>query len=65
MSGYKQRQPAWGCLQLRQKVGYYAVQAMRRSFDLVTGYKEHGMTEAKMMQRILFLETVAGAFDHL
>jgi threonyl-tRNA synthetase len=45
---------------VRQKVGFYAVQAMRRTFDLATGYKQHGMTEAKMLQRILFLETVAG-----
>jgi hypothetical protein len=45
---------------LHQKAGYGAVQAMRRLFDWSTGYSEHGMTEAKWIQRFLFLETVAG-----
>lgn len=39
--------------------GYLAVQAMRRSFDLITGYGAN-MTHKKWMTRILFLETVAG-----
>ena len=49
-------------LQGYEKVGYYSVQLMRRSFDLLTGYRpDRSMSEEKWLQRILFLETVAGA----
>ena len=48
-------------LQGYEKVGYYSVQLMRRSFDLLTGYRpDRSMSEEKWLQRILFLETVAG-----
>jgi len=40
--------------------GYYAVQALRRSFDLLTGYNTEKMTSDKWLTRFLFLETVAG-----
>jgi hypothetical protein len=39
--------------------GYYAVQALRRSFDFVTGYGSE-MNEKKWLRRMVFLETVAG-----
>ena len=42
-----------------QKTGYYAVQLTRMGFDLVTRYG-HNMNEAKWLNRIVFLETVAG-----
>lgn len=48
-------------LQGYEKMGYYSVQLMRRSFDLLTGYRPNrSMSEEKWLQRILFLETVAG-----
>jgi Alternative oxidase len=40
-------------------VGYAAVQFLRSTFDLFTGYGKD-MTEAKYLQRFLYLETVAG-----
>ena len=41
--------------------GYWTVTAMRRSFDLVTGYKpDKWMSAPRWLTRILFLETVAG-----
>lgn len=43
-----------------QKVGFHGIQTVRRVFDLVTGYKDVGMTEAQWLRRMLFLETVAG-----
>jgi len=43
----------------QQKVGYAAVQTVRRAFDLATGYGPN-MTEAQWLRRIIFLETVAG-----
>lgn len=39
--------------------GYYGVFALRKSFDLITGYGPN-MTHSKWMTRFLFLETVAG-----
>ncbi|KAG7670450.1 hypothetical protein Ndes2526A_g00204 [Nannochloris sp. 'desiccata'] len=39
--------------------GYYGVQILRRSFDLVTGYGPN-MNSTKWLTRFLFLETVAG-----
>ena len=48
-------------LQGYEKMGYYSVQLMRRTFDLLTGYRpDRSMSEEKWLQRILFLETVAG-----
>ena len=46
-------------LQFSEKTGLWAVTAMRWSFDKLTGYP-HNMTEKKWLQRIVFLETVAG-----
>ncbi len=45
--------------QLYQHVGLTAIRVMRRAFDLATGYGPN-MTEAKWLQRMIFLETVAG-----
>lgn len=39
--------------------GYYGVFALRKSFDILTGYGKN-MTHNKWMTRFLFLETVAG-----
>ena len=48
-------------VQAHEKVGFYAVQLMRSTFDLFTGYKpSKQMSEERWLQRILFLETVAG-----
>lgn len=44
---------------LYEKTGLWAVTAMRWSFDMLTGYP-HKMNEKKWLQRIVFLETVAG-----
>lgn len=45
---------------VHQKLGLFTVQVARRCFDLATGYNHDTMTEAKWLQRIIFLETVAG-----
>jgi threonyl-tRNA synthetase len=45
---------------LHQKLAYRAIQAIRGTFDLATGYNADNMTEAKWLQRMIFLETVAG-----
>lgn len=42
-----------------QRIAYGAIQTVRWTFDKVTGYGPQ-MTEAKWLQRIIFLETVAG-----
>jgi threonyl-tRNA synthetase len=44
---------------LYEKTGLWAVTAMRWSFDKITGYP-HNMNEDKWLQRVVFLETVAG-----
>lgn len=46
-------------LQWSEKTGFWAVTAMRWSFDKITGYGPN-MNEGKWLQRIVFLETVAG-----
>ncbi len=38
----------------------YGVKLLRGSFDIATRYNPEKFTEAKWLQRILFLETVAG-----
>lgn len=44
--------------------GYWTVMAMRSSFDLITGYKpDKWMSAPRWLTRILFLETVAGAWS--
>ena len=47
-------------LQFHEKTAFWAVTAMRSSFDLVTGYGPGRMNECKWLRRIVFLETVAG-----
>ena len=47
-------------LQFHEKTGYWAVTAMRSSFDFITNYGPGKMDECKWLQRIVFLETVAG-----
>eukprot|EP00834_Sanchytrium_tribonematis_P004432 NODE_218_length_12464_cov_0.653781.p7 type:complete len:278 gc:universal NODE_218_length_12464_cov_0.653781:2925-2092(-) len=42
-----------------QKVGFYGIKLLRGSFDLATGYPKN-MNEHKWLQRMIFLETVAG-----
>lgn len=46
-------------LQLADRVGLASVRFMRSCFDRATGYGPN-MTEAKWLQRTIFLETVAG-----
>jgi len=43
-----------------EKTGYYAVQGLRGLFDLVTEYKPEHMTDKKLLQRCIFLESIAG-----
>jgi hypothetical protein len=45
--------------QAADHVGLAAVRLLRRGFDMATGYGAD-MTEAKWLQRMIFLETVAG-----
>ena len=47
-------------LQFHEKTAFWAVTAMRSSFDLMTGYGPGRMDECKWLRRIVFLETVAG-----
>ena len=47
-------------MQFHEKTGLWAVTAMRSSFDLITNYGPGKMNECKWLQRIVFLETVAG-----
>jgi hypothetical protein len=44
---------------LHQKVGFHAIQLIRSAFDKATGYGDD-MDEKKWLQRMIFLETVAG-----
>uniref|UniRef100_A0ABM0MV30 Alternative oxidase, mitochondrial-like n=1 Tax=Saccoglossus kowalevskii TaxID=10224 RepID=A0ABM0MV30_SACKO len=39
---------------------YKSVQALRKSFDVLSGYKRGKPSEKKWLVRIIFLETVAG-----
>jgi hypothetical protein len=45
---------------LHQKVGFHAIQLIRSAFDKATGYNDD-MDEKRWLQRMIFLETVAGA----
>lgn len=47
-------------VRLHDYVGFYGIQALRGTFDYVSGYSEEGMTEKKWLTRIIYLETVAG-----
>ncbi|PNW85050.1 hypothetical protein CHLRE_03g169550v5 [Chlamydomonas reinhardtii] len=44
---------------LYQRIGFRAIMAARWTFDKLTGYGPN-MTEAKWLQRMIFLETIAG-----
>ena len=44
----------------QDKTGYWAVWLVRTMFDKATNYGPHTMNEAKWLQRMCFLETVAG-----
>lgn len=48
------------CLQLHQRLAFKTITTIRRAFDLATGYSPDKMTEVKWLQRIIFLESVAG-----
>jgi len=45
---------------LSDKVAYYAMKVMRITFDFVTGYSRRKFKQEDYLNRILFLETVAG-----
>lgn len=44
---------------LRDKIAYGCIRAIRSTFDFLTNYKP-SMGEAKWLNRIIFLETMAG-----
>lgn len=46
--------------QWTSKVAYGIAQTLRFSFDLLAGFKTHKATEAMYLNRVVFLETVAG-----
>jgi threonyl-tRNA synthetase len=45
---------------LKDKLAYGAIQLIRRSFDIVSGYNPEKMNERGWLNRIIFLESVAG-----
>jgi hypothetical protein len=45
---------------LVQKIAHYAVRTVRTLFDVASGYSFGKVSEAKLLRRILFLETTAG-----
>lgn len=47
-------------LNRRDKVAYYMMKGLRKSFDFFTDYKPGHMNEARYLKRCIFLETVAG-----
>lgn len=44
----------------RDKVALNLIRFMRGSFDLITGYNEQKMSSQKWLNRVVFLESVAG-----
>lgn len=42
------------------KSAYYSIQAIRKTFDFISGFSWGQRTERKWLKRIVFLETVAG-----
>lgn len=46
--------------ELHQRLAFATITAVRKTFDLATGYHLDRMNEAKWLRRIIFLETVAG-----
>jgi len=47
-------------MQLHQRLAFKTIAAMRKAFDLATGYSPDHMNEARWLRRIIFLESVAG-----
>lgn len=45
---------------INDRLAYWSVQFLRRSFDCLSGYKRGKLTERKVVVRVVFLETVAG-----
>lgn len=45
---------------IKDKVAYYAIKFIRKSYDYLTRYDPNDMTENKWITRCMFLETVAG-----
>jgi hypothetical protein len=69
LRSFLQERPA---ITMRDRLAYTMVSITRRIFDIGTGYGPNNMTEAKWLNRIIFLETVAaipgmvaGAVRHL
>jgi len=48
------------CQGMGDKVALGAVRFVRRFFDTLTGYSPAAMTKEMVMNRVIFLETVAG-----
>jgi len=46
--------------EMHQRLAFATITAMRKSFDIATGYHPDRMNEARWLRRIIFLETVAG-----
>ncbi|CAJ1957961.1 unnamed protein product [Cylindrotheca closterium] len=44
---------------MRDKLAYNAVKAVRGGFDMATGWQSKGITKDMVMQRVIFLETIA------
>lgn len=47
-------------MQLHQRLAFKTIAAMRKAFDLATGYRPDHMNETRWLRRIIFLESVAG-----
>lgn len=47
-------------MQFVDHAAYYTIQAVRGTYDFVTGYGHGKMTREKWLNRVVFLETVAG-----
>jgi hypothetical protein len=45
---------------VRDRIAYYMMKALRKTFDVVTQYKPGQMNESQYLKRCIFLETVAG-----
>lgn len=45
---------------LKDKIAYFSIKLIRKSYDYLTRYDPSNMTENKWISRCMFLETVAG-----
>lgn len=52
--------PPLAVVQMHQRLAFATITAMRKSFDIATGYHPDRMNEARWLRRIIFLETTAG-----